>query len=96
MHSAESKPTFRSNISLSSSCLASSLTLKMMVIFSSKTSVNFQSTTRQYIPEDGSLQLIDIHEICYERHVTGDCPILVLRNSCTYKYNMEVVATSET
>jgi hypothetical protein len=30
-------------------------TLKMEAIFSSETSVDFQRTTRRYIPEDGTL-----------------------------------------
>jgi hypothetical protein len=34
------------------SCLAYSLMLKMEAIYSSETSVNFQWTTRRYIPED--------------------------------------------
>jgi hypothetical protein len=34
------------------SCLASSSTLKMKVLYSSETSVDFQRTKRHYIPED--------------------------------------------
>jgi hypothetical protein len=37
------------------SCLAYSSTLKMEARCSSETSVDFQRTTRRYIPEDGTL-----------------------------------------
>jgi hypothetical protein len=37
------------------SCLTYSPTLKMEATFSSKTSVDFQRTTRRYIPEDSTL-----------------------------------------
>jgi hypothetical protein len=39
------------------SCLACSSTLKMKATRSSQTSVDFQRTTRRYIPEDSTLQL---------------------------------------
>jgi hypothetical protein len=39
------------------SCSAYSSTLKMEVICSSETSVDFQQTTRHYIPEDRTLQV---------------------------------------
>jgi hypothetical protein len=37
-------------------CFTYSSTLKMEATFSSKTSVDFQRTTRPYIPEDSTLQ----------------------------------------
>jgi hypothetical protein len=37
------------------SCSAYSSTLKMEAVYYSETSVDFQRTTRRYIPEDGTL-----------------------------------------
>jgi hypothetical protein len=39
------------------SCSAYASTLNMEAICSSETSVDFQRTTRRYIPEDSTLQL---------------------------------------
>jgi hypothetical protein len=60
----ESQPTFRRNISPPSSGSKNTLgscseyfsALKMKAICSSEKSVDFQRTTRPYIPEDGTLQ----------------------------------------
>jgi hypothetical protein len=50
------------NLALLAACLTlvSFSILKMEVICSSETSVDFQRTTRHYIPEDRSLQLFNI------------------------------------
>jgi hypothetical protein len=61
MQSVESQPTFRSNTSLPPSgsknmlCIATCLTLMLEATCSSETSVDFQRTTRRYIPEDRTL-----------------------------------------
>jgi hypothetical protein len=53
MQAVESQLMFqRNNCFMLVSCLAYSLTLKMEVICSSKTLVNFQGTIEYYIPED--------------------------------------------
>jgi hypothetical protein len=39
------------------SCFAQSLIMKMKAIYSSETSVDFQQTTRRYIPEDTTVLL---------------------------------------
>jgi hypothetical protein len=51
--SVESQPMFACNLFLA---LAYSSTLKMEATFSSETSVDFQPTTRRYIPEDRTFQ----------------------------------------
>jgi hypothetical protein len=49
-------------------CLAYSSTMKMEVIFSSKTSVDFQRTRPRYIPEDRTVQeCCDLLYIFYGR-----------------------------
>jgi hypothetical protein len=45
------------------SCSAYSLTLKMEAMCSSKTSVDFQQTTLQYVPEDSTLHVIFMFKI---------------------------------
>jgi hypothetical protein len=59
----KSQPTFRRKQSSATcftlvSCLACSLALKMEVTYSSEMSVDFQRTTRRYIPEDRTLQKV--------------------------------------
>jgi hypothetical protein len=46
------------------SCLAYSSTLKMKATWSSETSVDFQRTTRRYIPEDRTLQEVHLLPVC--------------------------------
>jgi hypothetical protein len=85
------------------SCLAYSSTLQMEAVCSSETSVDFQRTTRRYIPEDRTLHpytalppslptAIGFHSLIFQNGRTYRFPFLLLlcllpSFSCTNQYN---------
>jgi hypothetical protein len=63
----------------SSFCLADSSTLKMEVTYSSETSVDFQRTTRRYIPEERTLH----NHRCENLNNVNVSPYILLHAVCT-------------